>query len=118
MSEQEDIKRYFAKSTTTETTAYEYSLVGGAWQLMKETSISATTQTDGGMENTTTTKTYTRDANGVCTGISQTRTGTSSTVGTSGGIYNYTLQDYSATPAFDAQQGWYISQESYNWKLG
>ena len=105
------------KSTSHEVTNYTYDLIGGAWQLMTETTTSHTAQTDGGFEDTTTIKTYSRDANGVCTGISQTKTGTSSSVGTTGGTTTYTLQNYSANFQFDPQQGWYLADESYDWTM-
>jgi hypothetical protein len=105
------------KSNTHEVTSFSYELIGGTWHLMKEISNSSTTSTDGGSEQRTTTKTYSRDANGVCTGISQTATGTSVSVSETGGKSTYNMGNYSATFKFDSMNGWYMSGESYDWTL-
>jgi hypothetical protein len=107
------------KSTTNEVTTFEYELIGGTWHLMEEVSVSHTSMTDGGSEDMTTTKTYSRDANGVCTGISQSATGTSVSVTETGGKYTYTLdsKNYDADFSFDEVNGWYMSHLSYDWIL-
>jgi hypothetical protein len=105
------------KSTSHEVTTYEYELIGGSWHLMKEVSNSSTTMTDGGSEQRTTVKTYSRDANGVCTGISQTCTGTSVSVDDNGGTWTYTMTNYNAEFKFDDVLGWYLASETYDWEL-
>jgi hypothetical protein len=103
-------------STYTQTTTYEYSLVGGGWETSSETSTTNYAFTDGGSETKTIVKTYTRDANGVCTGITQTGNGTYNAVNSRGGTTTYQMQNYVATFAFDPEQGWYLQEESYDWK--
>jgi hypothetical protein len=105
------------KSTSTEVTTFEYELIGGSWHLMSEVSNSSTSMTDGGSETRTTTKTYSRDANGVCTGISQTSSGTSVSVSETGGTSTYNMSNYSADFQFDEQNGWYLANETYDWEL-
>ncbi|MCU0650689.1 MAG: hypothetical protein MUC52_00445 [Candidatus Omnitrophica bacterium] len=105
------------KSTSTETTTFEYELIGGTWHLMKEVSNSSTTMTDGGSEQRTTVKTYSRDANGVCTGISQECTGTSVSVDDNGGTWTYNMTNYNAEFEFDDVLGFYLASESYDWEL-
>ncbi len=104
----------------TETSTNEYSIVGGNWQLMKTTSVSSETDIDGSTTNTTTTTAYTRDENGVVTGVTQTKTGTMvKTNGKSGdqlATVTYNIENYVATFVFDSQQGWYLAKESYDWK--
>jgi len=102
-------------ATSTETTNYTYALIGGSWNLMKEVSVSNTNETNGSTETVTKTRTYQRDANGVCTGISQTATGTKTVVdATTGGRTSYTLS-YSATFAYAPEVGWYLKTETYDW---
>jgi hypothetical protein len=105
------------KSTSHEVTTFEYELIGGTWHLMKEVSNSSTSMTDGGSEQRTTIKTYTRDANGVCTGVSQTCTGTSVSVDDNGGTWTYSMTNYNAEFQFDEVLGWYLASESYDWEL-
>jgi hypothetical protein len=105
------------KSTSNEVTSFEYELIGGTWHLMSEVSNSSTSMTDGGSETRTTTKTYSRDANGVCTGISQTSSGTSVSVSETGGTSTYNMSNYSADFQFDEQNGWYLANETYDWEL-
>jgi hypothetical protein len=105
--------------TSDEVTTFSYELLGGSWRLMQEVSNSISTTPDGGRTETTTTKTYSRDANGLCTGLSQTMTGTRTVKTATGGTETWTLSagDYTATPSFDEEQGWYISKVEYDWKL-
>jgi hypothetical protein len=105
------------KSTSTETTDFTYELIGGAWHLTKEVSNSSTSMTDGGSEQRTTIKTYTRDANGVCTKVEQSCTGTSKSISETAGTTEYTMENYDAVFAFDEQNGFYLSKESYDWVL-
>jgi hypothetical protein len=106
-------------STSTDTVDYEYELIAGSWQIMSETTTSDKDYTNGSTENVTTVKTYTRNANGICTGLSQTATGTAfeatgqNGTGTIAGT-TLTLQ-YTATSAFDAETGWYIDSIERNW---
>jgi hypothetical protein len=105
------------KSTSTETTTFEYELIGGTWHLMQEVSNSSTSMTDGGSEQRTTIKTYERDANGVCIGVSQTSTGTSISVDDNGGTWTYTMTNYNAEFKFDEVLGFYMAHETYDWEL-
>lgn len=102
-------------STFTETTNYAYQLIGGSWHLMGEVSTSTTNGIDGSTETITRTRTYSRDANGVCTGITQTATGTKTVVNENGGKTTYTMSNYQATFAYDSKVGWYLQKESYDW---
>jgi hypothetical protein len=105
------------RSASHEVTSFTYDLIGGSWHLMSEVSNSSTSMTDGGSEQRTTTKTYSRDANGVCTGISQTSSGTSVSVSETGGTTTYNMTNYNADFEFDEQNGWYLANESYDWVL-
>lgn len=103
-----------------ETSTSTYEIVGGSWQIMSETSVSLDTEIDGSTTATTTVKTYTRNENGVIAGITQTKTGEmKKATGEKGDLTSaitYTIQNYVATFTFDPQQGWYLSNESYDWK--
>jgi len=103
-------------SDYTETTTYEYQLIGGDWVLVKEISTSNTNGTDGSSSNITKTRTYQRDANGVCTGISQTASGTMAQVNQQGGRQTYTMKNYKAEFKYDPKVGWYLSNESWDWE--
>ena len=105
------------KSTSHDVTSFSYDLIGGTWHLMQEVTNSSTSSTDGGSETRTTTKTYSRDANGVCTGVSQTSTGTSVSVDDNGGTWTYDMSNYNAEFKFDSVLGWYMANESYDWNL-
>lgn len=100
----------------TETTTYEYQLIGGSWELVREVSASTSAETNGNEQVVTKTRTYSRDANGVCTGISQSAEGTYTAVNSNGGKQTYTMENYKAEFKFDAEQGWYLTQESWDWK--
>ncbi len=102
-------------SEFNETTTYDYDMIAGSWQIMSETSNTVTNATDGSTSNITKTKTYTRDGNGVCTGIAQTATGTQTQVNQNGGTTTFTMQNYRADSAFDEKAGWYISGDSWDW---
>ncbi|MFH0913018.1 MAG: hypothetical protein V1884_01880 [Candidatus Omnitrophota bacterium] len=104
------------ESDSTETTTYDYELKGGSWALVKQVDKSETKNVDGGTSLVEKTKTYTRDANGVCTGITQAASGTLTAVGGNGGTQTYTMQNYKAEFKFDAEMGWYLSKESYDWE--
>jgi len=106
------------ESDSTETTTYEYELIGGSWQLMKEVSVSNTEGTDGSSQTMTKTKVYQRDANGVCIGITQTASGTQTAVNGNGGRATYNLSNYDAKFAFDEEVGWYLADESWDWVEG
>jgi hypothetical protein len=84
--------------------------------LVKETSVYTSESIDGDEQTITKTRTYQRDANGVCTGITQTASGTYNAVGGSGGTQSYTMQNYKAEFKFDAEQGWYLANESWDWQ--
>jgi hypothetical protein len=103
-------------SDFTETTNYSYQLIGGSWHIMGEVSTSTTNGVDGSTTTITKTRTYSRDANGVATGISQTATGTMTVVNENGGRTTYTMKNYQATFAYDPEVGWYLQKESYDWK--
>ncbi|MCM8780764.1 MAG: hypothetical protein NC908_02420 [Candidatus Omnitrophica bacterium] len=112
-------------STFTETTEYEYAFIGGGWHLMSEVSTSTTvgeneytTPTGERIRNTETitrVKTYQRNANGFCIGISQTTTGTKTEINEQGGISTYEMQNYQASATYDSKIGWYVSHDSYDW---
>jgi hypothetical protein len=107
--------------TFTSTTNYEYQLIGGSYQLMKSIEHTHTDNlksetTSQGSSDITKTVTYTRDpVTGVCTGISQKEEGTQVVVNANGGSTTFQIQNYKATPAFDAELGWYIKSWSYDW---
>jgi hypothetical protein len=101
--------------TSTEVTTFTYDLIGGAWHLMQEVSNYSYTSTEGSTQNITTTKTYSRDANGLCTGLSQNKTGTRMDIGSTGGKTYYTLSNYDAKVEWDDQQGFYVSSDPYDW---
>lgn len=101
--------------TSTEVTTFTYDLIGGAWHLMQEVSNYSYTATNGSTQNITTTKTYTRDANGVCTGLSQKKTGTRMDVGGTAGKTYYDMSGYYADIQWDDQQGFYVSYDKYKW---
>ncbi|MFA5362530.1 MAG: hypothetical protein WC335_04700 [Candidatus Omnitrophota bacterium] len=107
-------------STFTETTTYDYELIAGSWQIMSETSHSRSDSRDGSFSDITKVKTYQRNADGICTGLSQTATGTQfqangqNTDGTLSGT-TFTMQNYTATSAWDAKAGWYISGDNWDW---
>jgi hypothetical protein len=102
------------KSTSHEVTKFTYELIGGTWHLMSEVSNSSTKMTDGGSEQRTTTKTYSRDANGVCTGITQEVTGTSVSVDDNGGTWTYNITNYKANFEKDDTLGYYLASETYD----
>jgi hypothetical protein len=98
-------------SNFSETTTYEYQLIAGNWQLVKEISVSRSNGTNDSTETITRTKIYSRNTKGVCTGITQTATGSAGI-----GRWGFTLQSYNAEFALDAKAGWYLKQESYSWQ--
>jgi hypothetical protein len=100
----------FTNTTTIAEEDYEY--LGGNWVPMKVTNVSYS-NTAQSTSTVTRITTYTRDSAGTITGLSQTATGTLTTHN-GGGTQNYTLE-YSAVAAFDAYNGWYISQETMTW---
>ncbi|MCU0650690.1 MAG: hypothetical protein MUC52_00450 [Candidatus Omnitrophica bacterium] len=113
--------------TSTSTTSY---IIKNAQALPSETVTDTTTTVEGQVKSTshevttyeyelqrTTVKTYSRDANGVCTGISQTCTGTSVSVDDNGGTWTYTMTNYNAEFKFDDVLGWYLASETYDWEL-
>lgn len=103
------------KSTSTTTTSFDYELIGGTWHVMKETTVSHTDDTDGGSADITTIKTYSRDENGVCTGIEQTQTGTQVAIGENKSHYTSHITSYEATFEYDYEQGWHITKEVIDW---
>jgi hypothetical protein len=103
------------QQTSTNTTTYGYELIGGQMRLMTESSVLSATATDGSTSNITTAKTYTRDANGVCTGVSQTKTGTQTAKDSNGGTWTSSISSYNGTFTFDENLGWYLSAEETDW---
>ncbi|MFA5319659.1 MAG: hypothetical protein WBE75_05175 [Candidatus Omnitrophota bacterium] len=106
------------KGDITQTSTTEYELVAGTWQVSKETTVSKNTGVDGSSESITRIKTYTRDDNGVITGVSQTATGTRVAITSAGGTVTLGMTDYTATFTFDEESGWYLEKESYTWEQG
>jgi hypothetical protein len=102
-------------SDFNETTTYDYQLLAGSWQIMGETSNSATDARDGSSSDITKTKTYTRNGDGVCTGLAQAATGTQTQVNQNGGTTTFTMQNYEATADFDEKSGHYISGDNWDW---
>jgi hypothetical protein len=110
-----------AISTTVDTTTYTNALKGGQYCVTKEVAVSTTTDkatfpnsTEHPVETLTKTKTYGRDGNGVCTGITQTGTGSRTVLSDTGGKQSQTL-DYTATSSFDTKMGYYTSYEKTYW---
>lgn len=110
----------------------DYSYLGGSWVQMLETQFSEsnTLDTDGvtviGYNHSAQQITYTRDANGIVTGMDQNLlysdiksvTG-KNTDGTLAISYSYIKPStYSITSAFDSEDGWYISSETTETALG
>lgn len=106
------------KGDINQTSTTEYELVAGTWQVVKETTVSNNTGVDGSSENITRVRTYTRDENGVITGVSQTASGTRVAVTNMGGTVTLGMKDYEAVFAFDEESGWYLEKESYTWEEG
>lgn len=106
-----------AKKTSgfTETTNYTNELMGGSWQATKETTVSDVKEVSGTTEKVTKTKTYTRDANGIATGITQAATGTRKVVNPNGGTSTFEIRDYKPEFKSDAKAGWYLAKESWTW---
>jgi hypothetical protein len=101
--------------TSRGVTNYTYAMSGGSWQLMRETSTDTSTQTDGNSENTTTTRSYTRNSSGLCTGMSQTKTGTKVIVGDTSGKRTYHAGNYTAIDRHDPTMGWMVVNEKFDW---
>ena len=111
----------------------DYSYLGGSWVSMAETQFSEsnTLDTDGvtviGYNHSAQQITYTRDANGIVTGMDQNLlysdiksvTG-KNTDGTPAISYSYIKPgtSYSITSAFDSEDGWYINSETTETALG
>lgn len=111
------------------TVTHTHKMIGGSWHIMSSTTVSTSNGTDGSTESTTKTLTYERDAaTGVCIGLTQTATGTKTSVNENGGKTTYKMCEkdgvdengnpiyaYKAIPLFDAEVGWFISFESWDW---
>jgi hypothetical protein len=100
---------------STSVTKYEYEMSGGSWQVIKETSTDNSTYTNGGEMRTTTTKTYTRDSNGVISDVSQTKTGTRVNITSTGGKESQTLVKYEAEFKYSEDHGWHITKDTETW---
>lgn len=103
---------------TTETKSYSYELRGGSWVLMSVSSVYDSTgkgSKKGEYTHIETTTSYHRDANGLCTGISQSKSGEMRQGNGSGGFTTYKMKNYIATAAFDPKQGWYIEYDTWDW---
>jgi hypothetical protein len=104
-----------------EKTSYDYVLKGGSYQTSKETTYSENKGVDNSFETTTKVKEYTRDANGVCTGIKMsiptTAPGAKLEISATGGKEYSTLSSsgYSAISAYDSKAGYYTSYEKTAW---
>jgi len=102
----------------TETATYKYGVFRGKQELIKEINVSSNDGVDGTSQTTTKTKIYERDANGVCTAITQTAEGTYVAVGQNGGSQTYTITNYEAIFELDEEQGWYLKEEGWDWESG
>lgn len=109
----------------------DYSYLGGSWVVMAETQFSEsnTLDTDGvtviGYNHSAQQITYTRDANGIVTGMDQNllysdiKSVTGKDDGTTAISYSYIKPTtYTITSAFDSEDGWYISSETTETALG
>lgn len=110
----------FTNTTTINPDDYQY--LGGSWVPMKVTSTSTTNWDSGSYQTITRVTTYTRNDQGVITGMSQTATGEYVEVTGQNGPgevarRTYTLQNYSCEIKFDSQVGWYVASEDYDWVL-
>jgi len=103
-------------STFTETKTTQYQMIHGSYHTTSTTSNNATTGTDGSGSNITKTYTYQRDANGVATGMTPTQTGTQTIRDDQGGLINLTMQNYQGSAAYDPTFGYYINNESWQWR--
>lgn len=107
------------KADNTTTVTYEYEMRSGSWVVTKEIEYSETLQTDKTKIEITKTKVYTRDENGVITGITMTATGKQGQVtGSSNGEISkiiFNMKDYEAEFTFDSEVGWYLTKESFEW---
>ncbi len=104
------------ESTSTQTTTYTYELKGGNWVIAQETTTTNTSYTNGGSATVTKVKNYARDGNGVCTGITQTASGSQTVKNSYGGNVTFTMRNYQATFTYDTEAGYYLASEKWNWQ--
>ena len=103
-------------STQNSESTYNHSYLSGEWMAVSVTNDVTTTSPDGSSSTMAYTTTYNRDANGVLQGISKTGSGTETSTNADGGQETYSIS-YSATPAFDAVNGWYIAEDEHTYDL-
>ncbi len=107
--------------TFSNTTTIDYAYLGGNWVSTKQTIHSHTNVKNQYEEDITKIITYTRDQNtGAITNMSQTVDYDSAkriqyTSNNSKVIYNLKPGSYNATISYHSQQGFYVSDETYEW---
>ena len=109
-------------SNTVVTNTYTYSLRGGAYLQDSVTSDQITngiTGTSGEGNNThiKTITTYARNANGLVTGLTQSKPiGTMQTRDiNTGAVENFVMASYTYNTGYDAKAGFYVKTESWDW---